>query len=212
MSEAEPSRIDRAPHHGEELNTGEVTEARLAASVIVLRDGPDGPEVLLVQRNPEQRFMGGAWVFPGGAVHDEDGSPGEAGRRELEEEAGLPLPDSGGFVPFSRWITPEEAKIRFDTFFFVTEAPTGADPRCDGEECVDLRWMRPVDALEAYRDGRLSLVFPTIKHLEQLAEFPSVEQALHTARGRDVQPVMPRILMEDDSAQIVLPGEPGYAE
>jgi 8-oxo-dGTP pyrophosphatase MutT (NUDIX family) len=212
MSEGEPSRIDRAPHHGEELNTGEVTEARLAASVIVLRDSPDGPDVLLVQRNPEQRFMGGAWVFPGGAVHDEDGSPAEAGRRELEEEAGLPLPDSGGFVPFSRWITPEEAKIRFDTFFFVTEAPADADPRCDGQECVDLRWMRPADALEAYRDGRLSLVFPTIKHLEQLAEFSSVEQALDTARSRDVQPVMPRILMEEDSAQIVLPGEPGYAE
>jgi 8-oxo-dGTP pyrophosphatase MutT (NUDIX family) len=212
MSEDEPSRIDRAPHHGEELNTGEVTEARLAASVIVLRDGPDGPEVLLVQRNPEQRFMGGAWVFPGGAVHDEDGSPAEAGRRELEEEAGLPLPDSSGFVPFSRWITPEEAKIRFDTFFFVAEAAIDADPRCDGEECVDLRWMRPADALEAYRGGRLSLVFPTIKHLEQLAEFDSVEHALDIARGRDVQPVMPRILVEEDSAQIVLPGEPGYAK
>src|SRR5438067_1821672 len=211
MSESD-RRIDRAPHHGEELNTGEVTAARRAASVIVLRDGPDGPEVLLVQRNPEQRFMGGAWVFPGGAVHDEDGSPAEAGRRELEEEAGLPLPDSGGLVPFSRWITPEEAKIRFDTFFFVTAAPADANPRCDGEECVDLRWMRPADALEAYRNGRLSLVFPTIKHLEQLAEFPSVEHALDSARGRDVQPVMPRILMEDDSAQIVLPGEPGYAE
>jgi 8-oxo-dGTP pyrophosphatase MutT (NUDIX family) len=212
MSEGESNRIDRAPHHGEELNTGEVTQARLAASVIVLRDGQDGPEVLLVQRNPEQRFMGGAWVFPGGAVHDEDGSPAEAGRRELEEEAGLPLPDSAGLVPFSRWITPEEAKIRFDTFFFVTEAPADADPRCDGEECVDLRWMRPTDALEAHRGGQLSLVFPTIKHLEQLAEFDSVEHALDTARGRDVQPVMPRILMERDSAQIVLPGEPGYAE
>src|SRR5437764_7721374 len=102
MSEDESGRIDRAPHHGEELNTGEVTKARLAASVIVLRQSPDGPEVLLVQRNPEQRFMGGAWVFPGGAVHEEDGSPAEAGRRELEEEAGLPLPNSSEFVPFSR--------------------------------------------------------------------------------------------------------------
>jgi 8-oxo-dGTP pyrophosphatase MutT (NUDIX family) len=211
MSESD-RRIDRAAHHGEELNTGEVTEARVAASVIVLRDGADGPEVLLVQRNPAQRFMGGAWVFPGGAVHDGDGSPAEAGRRELEEEAGLPLPDSGGFVPFSRWITPEEAKIRFDTFFFVTEAPAGAEPRCDGEECVDLRWLRPADALAAYRDGTLSLVFPTIKHLEQLADFESVEQALESARGRDIEPVMPRIVMEEESAQIVLPGEPGYAE
>jgi 8-oxo-dGTP pyrophosphatase MutT (NUDIX family) len=203
---------ERAPHHGEELNRGEVTKARLAASVIVLRDAAAGPEVLLVQRNPAQRFMGGAWVFPGGAVHDEDGDPAEAGRRELEEEAGLPLPDTRGLVPFSRWITPEEAKIRFDTFFFVTEAPAGADPRCDGQECVDLRWLRPVDALDAYRRGELDLVFPTIKHLEQLAEFGSVGEALRTAAGREVEPVMPKILMEKDLASIVLPGEPGYSD
>ena len=208
----EHRRINRAPHHGEELNTGEVTEARVAASVIVLRDGADGPEVLLVQRNPAQRFMGGAWVFPGGAVHEEDGSPEEAGRRELEEEATLALADTTGFVPFSRWITPEEAKIRFDTYFFVAQAPDGADPKCDGDECVDLRWLRPADALEAYGRGEFSLVFPTIKHLEQLAEFDSVEQALETARGRDVQPVMPKIVLEENEAQIILPGEPGYAD
>jgi 8-oxo-dGTP pyrophosphatase MutT (NUDIX family) len=207
-----PERIDREPHHGEELNTGPVTPARPAASVIVLRNSPNGPEVLLVQRNPEQRFMGGAWVFPGGAVHDEDGSPAEAARRELEEEAGLPLPDASGLVPFSRWITPEEAKIRFDTYFYVTQAPEGADPRCDGQECVDLRWLRPSDALAAHHDGDLSLVFPTIKHLEQLAVFDSVEHALETARSRDVQPVMPKILVEKNLAQIVLPGEPGYGD
>ena len=205
-------RITRAPHHGEELNTGEVTAARVASSVIVLRDSAAGPEVLLVQRNPAQKFMGGAWVFPGGGVHDEDGSPEEAGRRELEEEASLALADTSGFVAFSRWITPEEAKIRFDTFFFVTEAPADADPKCDGQECVDLRWLRPADALEAYRRDELSLVFPTIKHLEQLAEFNSVQHALDSARARDVQPVMPKIVMEEDSAQIVLPGEPGYAD
>jgi 8-oxo-dGTP pyrophosphatase MutT (NUDIX family) len=205
-----PERIERAAHDSEQLNTGEPTRARPAASVIVLRDSPGGPEVLLVQRNPAQRFMGGAWVFPGGAVHDEDGQPAEAGRRELEEEAGLSLSDATGFVPFSRWITPEEAKIRFDTFFFVTEAPADADPRCDGQECVDLRWMRPADALSEHRAGKLELVFPTIKHLEQLAEYDSVQQALEAARGRDVRPVMPRIMVEKDAATIVLPGEPGY--
>jgi 8-oxo-dGTP pyrophosphatase MutT (NUDIX family) len=212
MSEEDDRRITRAAHHGEELNTGEVKKARVAASVIVLRDSPTGPEVLLVQRNPAQKFMGGAWVFPGGAVHDEDGSPAEAGRRELEEEAALSMADSSGFVPFSRWITPEEAKIRFDTFFFVARAPDGAEPRCDGQECVDLRWLRPADALDAYRRDEIGLVFPTIKHLEQLAEFESVDHALQAARARDVQPIMPRIVMAEDSAQIVLPGEPGYAD
>ena len=74
---------------GEELNHGPVTEPRQAATLMLLRDGDDGPEVLLVQRNPEQRFMGGAWVFPGGALHDEDTDLAAAAVRELAEEAGV---------------------------------------------------------------------------------------------------------------------------
>src|ERR671936_1665528 len=99
--------IDR-PGPGEEWNEGQVTEAREAASLILLRDSADGAEVLLVQRNPEQRFMGGAWVFPGGAVHqDEDADHAATAVRELEEEAGIRLPEDAEIVPFSRWITPE---------------------------------------------------------------------------------------------------------
>jgi 8-oxo-dGTP pyrophosphatase MutT (NUDIX family) len=60
-------RIDR-PAPGEELNSGAVSVPRASASLILLRESDHGPEVLLVRRNPEQRFMGGAWVFPGGAA------------------------------------------------------------------------------------------------------------------------------------------------
>src|SRR5947209_10628585 len=106
--------IDRPPP-GEELHEGPEMPAREAASVILLRDAPAGPEVLLVQRNPEARFMGGAWVFPGGSVHPDDAGPAGAGRRELAEEAGVTLPDTGSLILFSRWITPAQVKIRFDT-------------------------------------------------------------------------------------------------
>jgi 8-oxo-dGTP pyrophosphatase MutT (NUDIX family) len=202
-------RVDRPPP-GEELNTGEVAPARPAASLILLRDSQEGPEVLLVRRNPEQRFMGGAWVFPGGAVHDEDGAPEGTALRELEEEAGIRLEDAGALVAFSRWITPEEVKVRFDTWFFAAESPQGAEPRCDGVECVDARWIRPADALQAYSRGELMLVFPTIKHLEQLAEPASVREALEQARGREVEPVQPRVVVRDGGAEVLLPGEPGY--
>src|SRR5918997_3060521 len=90
----------------EEPAEGEPTPARAAASAILLRDGAKGLEVLLVQRNPRARFMGGAWVFPGGAVHPDDDGHAATARRELEEEAGLMLSDDDTLVPFSRWITP----------------------------------------------------------------------------------------------------------
>ena len=200
-------RIDRPPP-GEELNTGEVTEARAAATVIPLRDGETGLELLLVQRNPASRFMGGAWVFPGGAVHDGE-TEVETAVREAEEEAGLKL-DGDTLVPFSRWITPRQVKVRFDTHFFVAPTPDDAEPVCDGEECVDLRWIGPAAALAAGQEEELFLVFPTIKHLEQLTEFGSVEELLAHSRSRRVQSVEPRVLVDGGVAQVLLPGEPGY--
>jgi 8-oxo-dGTP pyrophosphatase MutT (NUDIX family) len=204
-------RVDR-PHPGEELNEGEVTEARQAASIILLRDSPEGPEVLLVQRTPNQRFMGGAWVFPGGAVQAEDADHSAAAVRELEEEAGIALPEDAEVVAWSRWITPEEVKVRFDTWFFVAEAPPAAEATVDGSECVDSRWLRPAAALEAFARDELMLVFPTIKHLEAVAQAESVADALHNARTREIVPVQPKLMIRGEEAVIVLPGEQGYDE
>src|ERR1700759_5647901 len=98
------------PGPGEELNPGQETVPRPAATVIVLRGGSDTLEVLLVKRNPESRFMGGAWGFPGGAVDRAEGEGQVALRtaalRELGEEAGIELDDPDALIPFSRWITP----------------------------------------------------------------------------------------------------------
>jgi 8-oxo-dGTP pyrophosphatase MutT (NUDIX family) len=202
-------RVD-GPHPSEEWNAGEVTEPRQAASIVVLRESGAGPEVLLVQRNPQQRFMGGAWVFPGGAVHAEDTDHAAAAVRELEEEAGVALPAGHPVVAWSRWITPAEVVVRFDTWFFVTEAPAGVEATPDGGECVDATWMSPAAALEAHGRGHLMLVFPTIKHLEALAEMASVAEALEKARTREVVPVQPRVVVRNGTAEVLLPGDPGY--
>src|SRR5215213_1143685 len=199
-------------HPSEELNEGATTEARQAASIIVLRDSDAGPEVLLVQRNPEQRFMGGAWVFPGGAVHGEDADHAAAAVRELEEEAGVRMPEGHVVVPWSRWITPAEVVVRFDTWFFVAEAPAGVEVTVDGGECVDARWLRPAAALEAHERGELMLVFPTIKHLEALAGMGSVTETLAKARSREVVPVQPKVVVREGAAEILLPGDPGYEQ
>jgi 8-oxo-dGTP pyrophosphatase MutT (NUDIX family) len=199
------------PHPSEEWNRGPEIPPRVAASVIVLRDSPGGPEVLLVQRNPNARFMGGAWVFPGGAV-DADETVEQTALRELTEEAAVRLIDTAELTPFSRWITPAEVKIRFDTWFFVVRAPGDAQPRADGQECVDLRWIAPQEALDAGAAGGLELVFPTIKHLEQLAAYDSVAATIEAARAREVVAVQPRIVVTGGDARVLLPGEPGFDE
>jgi 8-oxo-dGTP pyrophosphatase MutT (NUDIX family) len=212
---------------GEEYNPGAATLPRQAATVIVLRGGTEALEVLLVRRTPKARFMGGVWVFPGGAVDDGDipggrpASPAQEGAilalalraaaaRELREEAGIELADAGDLVEFSRWITPAAVRTRFDTHFFLAVMPHGQEPRVDGEECVEQGWFTPQAALDAHAAEQIVLVFPTIKHLEQLRQFTSVEALLTHARGREVQPIQPKVVLEGEVARVLLPGDPGY--
>lgn len=217
---------------GQELSLGVETPPRQAATVILLRGGERDLEVLLVKRTQKARFMGGVWVFPGGALDraDEAQSGGDprshpegrrrgaggidahraAAARELREEAGVALDDPEGLVEFSRWITPEQVSVRFDTRFFLAELPRGARPAVDGEECVDLGWFTPQGALEAFARQEIALVFPTIKHLQQLAEFASAAELLVYAAGREVLPVQPKLDLEGEVARVLLPGEPGY--
>jgi 8-oxo-dGTP pyrophosphatase MutT (NUDIX family) len=209
-----PAAEDERPGPGEELNAGPPSRPRQAATVILLRGGDRELEVLLVKRTPEARFMGGVWVFPGGAVDAEEGDGDGAHRlaaiRELREEAAIELDDPAALVKFSRWITPAAVKTRFDTHFFLATLPDGQEPAVDGEEVIDLGWFTPAAALDAHRRGEILLVFPTIKHLEQLGEFGTVEKLLAHARGKDVLPIEPRVVMEGEVARILLPGDSGY--
>jgi 8-oxo-dGTP pyrophosphatase MutT (NUDIX family) len=202
------------PAPGEEYNPGPPTTPRQAATVILLRGGERDLELLLVKRNPAARFMGGVWVFPGGAVERAEGEDDSAHRaaavRELREEAGVTLPDAAALVKFSRWITPDVVKTRFDTHFFLASLPAEQEPQVDGEECVELGWFTPRGALDAYATEQIALVFPTIKHLEQLSAFATAAELLAYARGRTVEPVQPHIVLAGEVARVVLPGEPGY--
>jgi 8-oxo-dGTP pyrophosphatase MutT (NUDIX family) len=202
---------------------------RRAASLILLRGGARhgdrGLEVLLVQRNPTASFMPGVWVFPGGVVEPEeplapsigadDLDPGELAHRacairELQEEAGVELPANADLRPWSRWITPEIVPMRFDTRFYVALAPAHAAPRPDGSETTEVDWLPPRKALERHRAGDLSLVFPTIKHLEQLLPHASASDVLAAADGRSIEPITPRVIGQGGERRVVLPGEPGY--
>jgi 8-oxo-dGTP pyrophosphatase MutT (NUDIX family) len=175
-----------------------------------------GLEVLLVQRNPEARFMPGVWVFPGGAVDEGDRGADEldsyraCAARELREEAGIALEEDAEMVLWSRWITPEMVPTRFDTWFFLALAPPHSPPEPDGSETVDAGWFSPADALEKGRDGELKLVFPTIKQLESLSGFQDAEELLASAREMTVEPILPKVIGEGDERRVVLPGEPGY--
>jgi 8-oxo-dGTP pyrophosphatase MutT (NUDIX family) len=146
-----------------------------AATVVVVREGAAGPEVLLLKRSSVGVFAD-MWVFPGGRVDDDDPGDDELARaraaavREAEEEVGLAL-DPAELVPFSHWTPPAVLPKRYTTWFFV--APWGGDDvEVDGHEIVGHEWMPAAMALETARP----LAPPTYVTLHQLAEYPSIAE------------------------------------
>lgn len=186
---------------------------KMAAAVIVLRDGPDGPEVLVGQRTTKARFMGGFWVFPGGRVDPEDGEGAAAwpvaAAREVREEVGIELP-AAELRAYDRWVTPEPLPRRYDTVFFLARAPEGAQARIDGEEIVDSRWATAAQLLRDSAAGTAVLSFPTLRQLEALAAHATVDDALTACPDAPPEPTQPVVSEHEGDAVLSIPGPDGH--
>jgi 8-oxo-dGTP pyrophosphatase MutT (NUDIX family) len=113
--------------------------------------------------------------------------------------------------PWAHWITPEVEPRRFDTRFFVAALPAGQRTRDVGGEADRVIWVRPDDALAAFERGELGMMPPTAFTLGELAAYDSVAAVLQAGDAREVQPVLPRIVLSDDAeARILLPHDEGY--
>jgi 8-oxo-dGTP pyrophosphatase MutT (NUDIX family) len=189
-----------------------------SATVVLLRDAEQGLELLLLQRASRKGGREGAWVFPGGKVDAADGQAAEedartvarrAAVRETREEAGLRLePDR--LVPVSRWITPEIASRRFDTWFFCATLGLDARVKVDGEEIRRHRWLGPERALELHRAGELRLPPPTFVTVTWLSEFAQAETALAVLGRSPLITFRPRLCPVPEGGCMLYPGDAGY--
>ena len=252
---------------------------RAAATLVVVRDGPSGIEVLLSRRAERGDHNSGAWVFPGGIVDPGDREAHAccagiddatasarlgleangldhyiAAVRECFEESGLLFAtdrsgelvgfDHAGGAPLgawrgslhrnertlgdmcrefgltlaldrlaylSHWLTPLARPKRFDTRFFIAEAPALQTAAFDGTEMVEQLWLRPAEALT--RASELKLMTPTQKTLELVGTHATAAALLTWARSpREVALIMPRVANGRQGMRPVLPDEPAFAE
>ncbi|MEM6710022.1 MAG: NUDIX hydrolase [Pseudomonadota bacterium] len=244
-----------------------------AATVLLVRNGPDGMEVFMVVRHHQIDFASGALVFPGGKTDPADFDPelralssgaapdAEAlalqlsGIRECFEECGVllardarddePAPLVGGerlrtlqqyrdplnagtlklkdfaeqhqlrfaadrLTPFARWITPPMMPKRFDTWFYLVDAPEDQLAIHDGQESVDSLWIRPQDAVAAAADGSRTIIFPTLRNLEKLALHTNVQQAMAAAAAAPIVAVEPWTERRGDESFLCIPTNAGY--
>lgn len=190
-----------------------------AATVIVLRDGPEGIETLLLRRDSRGAF-GGMWVFPGGRVDAADADPRSptdvmatarrAAVREAFEEAGLRL-DAAGLVPYAHWTPPPITPKRFATWFFVATAPA-AEVVVDGAEVHDYAWLGPAAALSRHGSGRLPLAPPTFVTLHQLTVYASTADTLAAAAAGEPEQFSSRPLPVGGVAVLAWHGDAAYED
>jgi len=209
--------------------------ARPAATVLLVRDGAQGLEVLMTRRSASASFVPGAYVFPGGGIDPADHQahalarrrPGQsdlhltqaiAAIRESFEELGVVLArradgawpagvELAGFdrsQPFAaqiaargltlaadgvyllaHWITDRDLPRRFDVPFLVAAMPAGQTPVADDSEQFEPVWVRAADALARHAAGSFFIIFPTIRTLQRLARFDSVQALLQACAATE---------------------------
>jgi len=195
-----------------------LVDIKPASTVVIVRDGDDGVETLMLRRNADVKFAGGAWVFPGGRVDeadyaaaaDEEHARRLAAVRECMEEAGLDVP-AEALLNFAHWVTPANMHKRFSTSFYVCAVEGDHVITVDGSEIHDYAWMKPDDALAAHRSGDMQLMPPTYITLLELAAQASVADLLAAYQARGPRRYEPCVTFIGDQVCFLYEGDAGYA-
>lgn len=191
---------------------------RPASTVVLLRDGDDGLQTLMLRRNKALIFAGGAWVFPGGALEPADYAAANdeleaaarlAAAREAKEEAGVePCPDN--MVLLSHWTTPVGEPRRFSTWIYAAPVASDDEVVIDGSEIHASSWMSVRRAAQQHEAGTMNMLPPTYITLRTLAVYNSVAEAI-TAEGSTAVPeVFPKFTADGDQVVVLFRGDAGY--
>jgi 8-oxo-dGTP pyrophosphatase MutT (NUDIX family) len=123
---------------------------------------------------------------------------------------GLSL-DLNALTPFARWCPNFRETRRFDTLFFLAEAPADApEPEVAKGEGSRAFWASAADVLREVDAGRAHVIFPTRRNLERLALFASIEEARADAARHPVRKITPWVEERDGQRLVCIPEDAGY--
>ena len=148
-----------------------------------------------------------------------DRATAEALRRGIVEEEpfasllaahGLAI-DGAALTPFARWCPNFRETRRFDTLFFLCEAPEGAgEPTVSEHEAVRAFWASAAEIIAEIEAGRAHAIFPTRRNLERLARFGSIAEARADAARHEVRTITPWVEQRDGTPHVCIPDDAGY--
>ena len=159
-----------------------------AATVVLVRDGAEGLETLMLRRNAHGAF-GGMWVFPGGRIDPGDGENEEGARRAAVRETAEEAEPRRRPVGARAVRALDAAADRAEALRHVVlprAAPAGA-VTVDGAEIHEHIWVTPAAAMRLRDAGEIELAPPTFVTLHRLSQFVDVASALEDAAKGPVE-------------------------
>jgi 8-oxo-dGTP pyrophosphatase MutT (NUDIX family) len=186
-----------------------LSDEQRAMRVAAIRETFEEVGVLLARRRGDPGLIDATTLRGIESRHRDALNAGEVTMAVIAEQEDLELA-CDRLVPFAHWITPLFMPKRFDTWFFLVEAPPDHVAIHDGHESVDSLWITPADADAERSAGRRSIIFPTLLNLRKLGRAGSVADAFAAARRETIVAVLPRVEKRGDTPTMVLPADAGY--
>ncbi len=185
-------------------------ELEAAFRVAAIRETFEESGVLLARAGSSHALIGADRLRGIGAQYLAALRDGETGMLEIVERESLRLA-CDLLVPFARWITPNVMPKRFDTWFFLVEAPADHLALHDGGETVDSVWTTVDSAVKAQSAGERTIIFPTLTNLRKLGRSHTVAEAFAAARASAIVTVEPWVA-KDEAGELALfiPEAAGY--
>jgi 8-oxo-dGTP pyrophosphatase MutT (NUDIX family) len=111
---------------------------------------------------------------------------------------------------YAHWITPEARSERFDTRFFLACHPEGQEATYDQKETTIGVWFTPRKALEENLKGEVALSPPTLKTLEDLSRFRSMDEVFSSLKKNEIRPILPILTKISNDPILIFPWDPEY--
>ena len=219
MTEPRKSKTHRNDIYGDLSQKSESKPATPAATVVLLRESANGPEVLMLRKNSKIAF-GGMWVFPGGRIDEEDypkdrdlqTAARTAARREAQEEAGIDLSDEH-FHWFAHWTPPASTPVRFATWFFVAHTEAAHNVQIDDGEIKEFEWLSPSNALQRHAKAEIDLAPPTWVTLYTLSRSKTVAAFINTVQSQEARVYETHVSKRNDGTRVAMwSGDSGYED
>lgn len=189
-----------------------------AATIMIGRQSKGELQVLLVQRNKSLAFAGGAWVYPGGKIEDQEIQLGKdqldaaklAAVRETKEETGLSV-SKDELIFFRHWTTPAREPRRFATWFFFGSVSSPSEKVIiDNSEIKSYRWIHPQEALDELKRGKIFLMPPTFLSMLLIRKCDSLLKAREILLNEPVVHVRPVMCRLNEDFHLLYEGDAGY--